>query len=88
MDGYLVQSIFEDHHPTPSESFSEFLGKQVLLVMKGPQPRPLNGTESHPELQGTAAFQDGYPILVASEDSLADLQVRLGRLSVPAKKLG
>ena len=59
----------------PSLAFSKYLGRDVLLVYKGRTTRyftsePLN-------LKGPTAFQDGYPILVATEESLRDVQAKV-----------
>lgn len=54
----------------PSKVLSDFLGRTVQLIVKGPTPRFCPPTKAFPTLQATSVFQDGYPVLVASEESL------------------
>lgn len=59
--------------------FSAFLGRAVELVYKGPTPRVLKGNGA-PKLLGrvqSTGFPDVFPILIASEASLAELNSRL-----------
>lgn len=56
---------------------SAFLGRAVHLVYKGPRPRPCPPTYEFPALNATAVYQDGFPLLVASEESLAAVQDRV-----------
>lgn len=37
------------------------------------------GTNTHPTIPGEVVFQDGYPILVTTEESLITLQERVKR---------
>ncbi|KAG8978940.1 hypothetical protein FRB90_008240, partial [Tulasnella sp. 427] len=79
-DGYVVQSLDPDAAfgpGTPSEALSKFLGQHVLLVHKGPRPRWVAPTDSFPKLKTTAAFHDGYPILIATDSSLEDMAKRV-----------
>ncbi|OOQ84398.1 molybdenum cofactor sulfurase [Penicillium brasilianum] len=76
-DGY----IYGDAVNAP---FSEFMGRPVALVYKGPTPRVLKGNGA-PELLGrvqTTGFPDVFPILIASEASLAELNTWLRRVDV------
>jgi uncharacterized protein YcbX len=76
-DGYL----YSDSVNAP---FSTFLGRPVALVYKGPTPRVLKGNGA-PELLGrvqTTGFPDVFPILIASEASLSELNSRLLRKGV------
>jgi uncharacterized protein YcbX len=75
-DAYVCRSI-EPASTDPSVAFSRYLGKDVLLVYKGPATRHLGGTDDFPSLKGSAVFQDGYPILVATEESLIDVQQKV-----------
>jgi len=71
-DGY----IYNDEINAP---FSAFMGRPVALVYKGPTPRVLKGNGA-PKLLGrvqTTGFPDVFPILIASEASLAELNTRL-----------
>lgn len=76
-DGY----IYSDSVNAP---FSAFLGRPVALVYKGPTPRVLKGNGA-PKLLGrvqTTGFPDVFPILIASEASLSELNVRLRQKGV------
>ncbi|KAJ5214940.1 MOSC N-terminal beta barrel [Penicillium chermesinum] len=73
-DGY----IYNDEVNAP---FSAFLGRPVALAYKGPTPRVLKGN-GHPKLLGrtqTTGFPDVFPILIASDASLAELNSRLNQ---------
>jgi uncharacterized protein len=86
LDGYVCQSVASGTPPdAPSASLSKFLGMPVHLVLKGPNPRFCEPTHAFPGLpalplaedqptgteeDATLVFQDGYPLLIASEDSL------------------
>ncbi|KAI0814790.1 MOSC N-terminal beta barrel domain-containing protein [Irpex lacteus] len=70
IDGYVCQAA-EPGGPSPSEILSNYMGKDVHLVMKGPRVRPCDPTPLFPNLEASSVFQDGYPLLVASEESLA-----------------
>jgi len=61
----------------PTRILSRYFGRDVLLVFKGPRPRPCQPTSEFPDLQATAVYQDGYPLLVASEESLLAIQERV-----------
>ncbi|KAG8899358.1 hypothetical protein FRC01_010574, partial [Tulasnella sp. 417] len=79
-DGYVVQSLDPDaaYGPdTPSETLSNFLGQNVLLVFKGPRLRWVVPTTNFPQLKANAAFHDGYPILIATDPSLEDIAKRV-----------
>ncbi|KIP10154.1 hypothetical protein PHLGIDRAFT_66205 [Phlebiopsis gigantea 11061_1 CR5-6] len=69
MDAYICRSA-SPSGPSPSDVLSEFLGKDVHLIMKGPTPRMCPPTLAFPDLKAKFVFQDGYPLLVASEESL------------------
>jgi hypothetical protein len=49
----------------------------VFLVYKGPAIRTIVATETHPSLQGSTSFQDMFPLLVTSEESLVDVQRKI-----------
>jgi hypothetical protein len=53
---------------------SEYFGKPVYLVYKGPQPRVIDATPRYPELKATAKYQDMYPLLVLSEESTVAIE--------------
>lgn len=76
-DGY----IYSEEVNAP---FSAFLGRPVALVYKGPTPRVLKGNGA-PRLLGrvqTTGFPDVFPILIASEASLSELNSRLRQKGV------
>lgn len=71
-DGY----IYNDDVNAP---FSAFMGRPVALAYKGPTPRVLKGN-GDPKLLGrvqTIGFPDVFPILIASDASLNELNSRL-----------
>ncbi|KAJ5585497.1 Molybdenum cofactor sulfurase C-terminal [Penicillium hispanicum] len=71
-DGY----VYRDDVNAP---FSAFLGRAVALVYKGPTPRVLKGNGAPTRLGRvqTTGFPDVFPILIASEASLSELNSRL-----------
>jgi hypothetical protein len=85
-----------DEGDLAAQWFGALLGTPCRLVKVHPQSQRLASTERitgwlarHPEVQGFGiehvyAFADGYPILVASEASLADLNQRLAARGQPA----
>jgi uncharacterized protein YcbX len=56
---------------------SRFLGMPVRLIWRDPVARRETPRE-HAELRAPLAFQDGYPLLIASEASLAEFNERAG----------
>lgn len=64
--------------PAASAWFSERLGRPVQLVCGDPAaPRPVRGPGA--DAGDIVSFADGYPVLLISEASLADLSARVGR---------
>ncbi|KAF6754343.1 hypothetical protein DFP72DRAFT_990538 [Ephemerocybe angulata] len=57
VDGYICESVSRDS-PSPSDILSQYFGKSVHLVLKGPQPREIDSTEKYPDLKATAKYQD------------------------------
>lgn len=57
--------------------FSDFLGQPLRLVRFDPEQRRLSNAQWAGDVQAENAFSDGYPILVASTASLADLNQKL-----------
>ena len=85
LDGYICQATDANSSTNniPSATVSRFLKRDVLLVRKGPRPRPCKPTPSFPDLTATFHYQDGYPLLVCSEESLHSVQERLqGQIGV------
>ncbi|KAI0931062.1 hypothetical protein AcW1_001444 [Taiwanofungus camphoratus] len=73
MDGYVCEAL-PPSSLSPSDILSKYLSRPVHLMMKGPQPRACPPTMAFPTLKATTKFQDGYPLLVASEESLAEVE--------------
>jgi uncharacterized protein YcbX len=75
---------------SPSELLSSYFGRDVLLVLKGPKRRLAIPTLSHPELAADVRFQDGFPLLLATTESLAAVQekVRLSASGMEGWKVG
>ena len=57
--------------------FSDFLGRKLRLVRFEPDQRRLSDAAWTGTLQAENAFSDGFPLLVTSSASLADLNQRL-----------
>lgn len=68
IDGYICQAI-DPTSPSPSEVLSKYFGRPVHLVMKGPKRRACDTTLTFPDLVASALFQDGFPLLIASDES-------------------
>ena len=56
LDAYVCGAL-SPTDPSPSQVMSDFLGKDVYFVMKGPTNRPCPPTFDYPELQANAVFQ-------------------------------
>ncbi|KAH6917093.1 hypothetical protein BKA70DRAFT_1251338 [Coprinopsis sp. MPI-PUGE-AT-0042] len=76
VDGYICESLTPDG-PSPSSELSKYMGKEVHLVYKGPSPRNVDTTVRFPELKATAKYQDMYPLLVLSEESISPINEEL-----------
>jgi uncharacterized protein YcbX len=57
--------------------FSDFLGRKCRLVRFDPEQKRLSNKQWTGDIDAENAFSDGYPVLVTSEASLADLNQRL-----------
>ncbi|KAJ4470815.1 hypothetical protein J3R30DRAFT_3300001 [Lentinula aciculospora] len=69
VDGFVC----ENQNPkgrSPSTILSEYFERPVHLTVKGNKPRPCDPTDSFPGLKATTLYQDGYPLLVLSEESI------------------
>ncbi|KAJ7897246.1 hypothetical protein B0H14DRAFT_2333080 [Mycena olivaceomarginata] len=77
LDAYICEALPALPSQSPSEILSSYFGRPVHLVYKGPQPRPVDPTPTHPKLNTTAVFQDGYPLLVLSQESTARIEEEL-----------
>ncbi|CEL56074.1 hypothetical protein RSOLAG1IB_07527 [Rhizoctonia solani AG-1 IB] len=66
LDAYVVESHPLDSTNSPSKLFSSYLGRDVLLVLKGPKPRPAVPTSTHPDLDDkvrlSAAGEDKWKV--------------------------
>lgn len=56
IDGYICQSL-DPTRPSPSDVLSDYLGKDVHLVMKGPRTRACLPTPTFPALKADHVFQ-------------------------------
>lgn len=76
-----------DRHPAGSAFFSELLGRPVsLLHFPMDAVRPVEPAYAGEGFR--TAFSDGYPLLLTSESSLADLNARLVAKGEPEVAMG
>ena len=66
-----------DMGPVAAQWFSDFLGQPCRLVRFDPEHRRLSSLEWTDGVEVPNQFADGFPLLVTSEASLQDLNVRL-----------
>ncbi len=66
-----------DMGPVAAQWFSDFLGQPCRLVRFDPEHRRLSSLEWTGGVEVPNQFADGFPLLVTSEASLQDLNVRL-----------
>lgn len=76
VDGYICEPL-NGEGPSPSVELSKYMGKSVHLVYKGPRPRTADATLRFPELKATSKYQDMYPLLVLSEESVSPINEEL-----------
>lgn len=69
MDGFICE-IEGSSGRSPSAILSEYFERPVHLAVKGNKPRPCDATDLYPSLKATAWYQDLYPLLVLSEESI------------------
>ncbi|KAF8079183.1 MOSC N-terminal beta barrel domain-containing protein [Lyophyllum atratum] len=74
VDGYIVQTLPSSSPLSASAILSIYFGKPVHLMYKGPNPRAVEATHAFPELQATSVYQDMYPLLVLSKESMEDVE--------------
>ena len=72
-----------DMGPLAARWFSDFLDREVRLVRFDPEQRRLSERRWTGALEAENAFQDGFPLLVASIASLAELNRRLVAAGAP-----
>ncbi len=73
-----------DMGPLAAQWISDFLGQPLRLVRFDPEQRRLADARWTGEVEAEAAFQDGYPLLVASTASLDAVNARLAIAGEPA----
>jgi uncharacterized protein YcbX len=64
--------------------FSDFLGTEVRLARFDPEQKRLSDRLWTSDIEAENAFQDGFPLLVASTASLAEVNRRLASAGEPA----
>ena len=78
VDGYICEAL-DPASPSPSEVLSEYFGRPVHLVVKGPKRRTCNPTQTFPDLDASAVYHDGFPLLVTSDESLEKVGEEINR---------
>ena len=79
IDGYICQALLAPPASQMASSIlSKFFERPVHLLYKGPRTRICEPTFDFPSLDATFRYQDGYPLLVLSEESVeaAEVEVR------------
>lgn len=71
-----------DMGPLAAQWLSDLLGRRLRLVRFDPDQKRLSSRQWTGEVEAENAFSDGYPILVTSSASLADLNRRLAAKGV------
>ena len=82
IDGYICQGIPAlpgAFNESVSSILSKYCGRPVHLVCKGPNPRICQPTFDFPNLDASLWYQDGYPLLVLSEESVAAAEEEVRR---------
>jgi uncharacterized protein YcbX len=64
--------------------FSDFLGQRARLLRFDPEQRRLASRDWTGDIDAETAFADGFPLLVTSTASMADLNARLAARGAPA----
>jgi uncharacterized protein len=87
IDGYICESATPNSSGrSPSAILSEYFGRPVHLTVKGNKPRACDPTDSFPALKATAWYQDQFPLLVLSEESIdvlhEEIRSRVGTLGI------
>jgi len=76
-DAYICEALSSPPSRSPSEILTSYFGRPVHLVYKGAQPRACDPTATHPKLEANAVFQDCYPLMVLSEESMTRIEEEL-----------
>ncbi|KAF5374882.1 hypothetical protein D9758_000495 [Tetrapyrgos nigripes] len=82
LDGYIcdtLPSMPSASGRSVSSILSAYFEKPVHLVYKGARPRQCDPTSQFPSLKATAVYQDGYPLLVLSEENVKAVEKELRR---------
>ena len=66
-----------DMGPLCAQWFSDFIGRKLRLVRFDPEQRRLASRQWTGSIEAETSFQDGFPLLVASTASLAEVNRRL-----------
>uniref|UniRef100_A0A0W0G9P3 MOSC domain-containing protein n=1 Tax=Moniliophthora roreri TaxID=221103 RepID=A0A0W0G9P3_MONRR len=86
INGYICETI---KGPSASAILSRYFGKSVHLVFKGTNPRPCKPTDSYPNLKASARYQDGYPLLILSQENVEvlekEVRSRIGQQGIEEK---
>ncbi|KAI0036616.1 MOSC N-terminal beta barrel domain-containing protein [Vararia minispora EC-137] len=70
LDGYVCQPSDTKLPPALcSDILSKYIGRPVHLIFKGPRIRATRPTLNFPDLSVPFQYQDGYPLLVVSQES-------------------
>lgn len=77
IEGYICEPF--DGRP-PSTILSQYFGYPVHLVIKGPLPRRCPPTPRFPDLNTPSYFQDGFPLLIVSHESLVAVQDKVRQM--------
>jgi uncharacterized protein len=77
--------IAADQGDTVAEWFSDAIVQRCRLVFFGPRSRHPVDPEFSPRINAETAFTDGYPMMVVLQESLDDLNTRLGE-PIPADR--
>ncbi|SNX82364.1 uncharacterized protein MEPE_01070 [Melanopsichium pennsylvanicum] len=91
VDGIFIWGAYVDGYAVSKEAdekLSAYFGKQVRLVRKGPSPRESGPTNPDGKVEWDDAvlrYQDFFPCLVASAESLRDVQKTLTASVYPAQ---
>ncbi|KAK7047365.1 hypothetical protein VNI00_006596 [Paramarasmius palmivorus] len=76
IDGYVCEPFAG---PSATSILSRYFGKSVHLAFKGPNPRQCKPTDLFPNLKASARYQDGYPLLILSEENVQVLEQEIRR---------
>jgi len=71
--GYISQALPYSAELDPSTALSTYFGKPVHLLYRG-RPRAVGLTGKYPELKGMKGYQALCPLLVLSEEGMADVE--------------